>query len=102
MPVIWQCLTKEIEANRKFHVRRIKIHYIFDPILWYVIENFCSQVPVGINDSYSIAGSDVLENHVAQEGCLSGSALSNGVQVVPAVVRSQIKGALLPPIIPNP
>ena len=85
MPAVWQGLTKEIEANRIFHVGRVEINHVLDAMTWYVVEQFRCKIAVRVNDTNAVSGTDVLQDEISQKRRLAGAAFPDGVKMVASV-----------------
>lgn len=102
MPAVRHGLPQEIEPNWKFHVGGVEIHHVLNAVTWYEVEQFRGKIAVRVYDADAVAGGDVLQNHVAEQGRLAGAAFADGVKVMATVARRKNKGGFLPPSFPNP
>src|ERR1035441_109436 len=61
-----------------------------------VVQQVLRQVAVGVNDANAVTKGDVLDDQVAQEGCLAGAGFSDDVNVLPLVTSRYATRLRLP------
>src|ERR1035441_7774935 len=102
MPVVRQRLAEQVEPNRIFHVGGVEIYHVLNAMTRYEVEQFRGEIAVRVNDADAIAGTDVLQDQIAQERRFSSAAFADGVKMMAAVVTRQNKRPVLPPYFSHP
>lgn len=89
MPFVWWRGAEQVETDGMFHVRRIEIGHILNPVTWHVVEQFIRQIAVRINYGNSVSSLDVLLNQVAKQGRFARPTFPDGVEVMSAVTMKK-------------
>src|SRR3989344_2362026 len=85
----------DIESDREFHIRRIKIHYIINPVGRDELDNFFSQIAVRINDSDAFAGPYILDDHIFKDSGFSHTGLPDQIHMASSVVSFDSESPML-------
>jgi hypothetical protein len=80
------CL-KDIEADGKFRVRRIKVCDFVRAGTGNEVQDVFDELAVRVYDREAVAATQILYRHVLQKSALARARLSDDVDVMPAVVR---------------
>jgi len=79
MPLIWRGVSQQVEADWMFCVGGVEICHILNPPPGNAVKEFIRQIAMRVNDCDAVAGFNVLEDQIAEQGRFARSAFSNGV-----------------------
>ena len=76
---------KHIQSQRHFQIGRIEVDDIIDTLLWNDRQRVFGKVSVRVHNAQSVAAGEILLDHVLHEAGLTGTGLSDDVQVTTAI-----------------
>ena len=71
MPLVPGNISKQVQGDGEFQVRRIEIYQVVGAPAGNVVQQFLGQVTVRINEADAVTQRDVLDNHIPQQRRLS-------------------------------
>jgi len=83
MAVINAGLCQEVKTNGELCIRWGKVGCVLCSVRRKVSEEILGQIPVRINETYSMAGLRQLKNQVPQKSCFPRTRFSNHIAVMP-------------------
>src|SRR5439155_8515338 len=75
--VVWRDIGQHVQADGKFNITRIEIHQMIGACRRNVVQQFLGQIAVWIDEANTVSKGDVLDDEIAQKGCLAGARFSD-------------------------
>lgn len=85
MPVVRRYVGEQIHANGVFEVAGIEICEVVGSLRWNVVQQFFGEIAVRINDAYTVAERDVLDDEISKKGGFAGARFSDDVYMLALV-----------------
>ena len=90
--VLGRVVGEDVEADRMSEVGGVEVADVIDARAGDAVEEALGEVAVRVEEGNPLAGLDVLQDQVLEEGRLAGAGLADGVEVLPAIGTAKAKG----------
>src|SRR3989344_3006442 len=88
-----EVVIQHVQAHRPPNVAGVEINEVLHALLGDMPQDEVNQSAVGIDDRETLAGLDVLDDHVTQEGRFAGAGLADQINVAAAILVRDENGA---------
>ena len=90
--VLGRVVGEDVEADRISEVGGVEVADVIDARAGDVVEEALGEVAVRVEEGDALAGGDVLQDQVLEEGRLAGAGLADRVEVLPAIGTAKAEG----------
>ena len=97
MSLLWRNPLKQVQADGEVMIDRVEIGHVIGSPSRNVVEEFVGKVAVRINQCDPMSGFNVLNDHVSEEGRLSGARFADHIQVMPSILTFKTEGMIVTP-----